>query len=122
MKKILGDDQPDAQAEMYHLHQNQAQTFPRTARTPPSLGAPYKFVSMDFGDMEARIFSDIAEANTDYALKHVAEKYRNVKFRMEKGMDQIDIEVNVEECLHESKEYIGFTESYTYCTKCNTKL
>jgi hypothetical protein len=25
------------------------------------------------------------------------------------------------ECQHSFKEYIGFTESYKYCTKCNIK-
>lgn len=24
-------------------------------------------------------------------------------------------------CIHEYKEYIGFTERYNYCTKCNEK-
>lgn len=63
----------------------------------------YDFVKKDNNSITQPITTDDVNKIFQYAI-----------LKMYEGVTKV-------ECAHDWKEYIGFTERYNYCTKCDTK-
>jgi len=57
-----------------------------------------------------------------YCIKSSFGSYVNCNFVVAKELIYLfELAFLTDLCTHEYKEYLGFTENYSYCVKCNEK-